>query len=155
MNIEDVVYSADQRNRPGRNSLVAVSDSLFNSGPQGLVGNTVTIQLPAPPTGFLRVWQHIVFLPSACAAGDVFLLTRLTPDLLIQSVLNTITGYGSPFNFPAIGAIFNFPNTQILPPLGGRPIVVGQESILRIIGVFAAPVAQTINVSGWYKDVPF
>ncbi len=153
MDFDDIVYTADQRNRPGRNSLVDVSDKLFNSGNTGLVANTVTITLPTPPTGFLRLWQQLSMTTSALAAGDQLLFTRLTPDLLIQCALwQQLGANNSAIIWPIIGGRQINSGSMFI---GMDAFLVGQESVLRCLAIFAAPVAQTANVSGWYKDVAF
>ncbi len=87
MQLDDINYAILNANRQARSPLIDVSDRLFNSGNTALVGATVTVTLPTPTVGFLRLWQQLSLTTSALAAGDSLIFTRLTPDQLIQCVL--------------------------------------------------------------------
>src|SRR5262245_48403409 len=99
MNILDVSYMIDQKRTPGRSNLVDVAESYFDSGSVTVSAGQILIVLPAPLTGFMRLWTHLMYtiLVNSIASNDQVIMIRGTQDGTAGAPLIQII---SPGNLP-------------------------------------------------------
>lgn len=158
MQIEDILYSLDRRNVPGKASLVSVREMFFNSGDVASTGADIFVDLPRPPAGFARKWSFVAVIVTTpgLATADILRLWWQDKDSSFGSTVEiaTITGQtatdGGPM--PLIGG--RRLNGQGNVQHGINPFWVGAEDNLRVYIHLNAPVAQVMNVRGLFKDIP-
>lgn len=153
MTIADILYLIDARNRPGRNSLVAVAEQPFDTGTQVLSGAQVNILLPTPQVGFVRLWEFAnAFIGGGgLAANDTLQMVRQTPNAVVGCLLFSVASIVDNL-FPLIGGRRMSASVYYE---GIDRLIVSPTDIIKISATFNAPVAQTMSVQGYYKDLPF
>ena len=157
MQIPDILYAFDQRNRPGRASLIAITEAFFDSGSVAAGGADINFDLPRPSTAFARRWEFVSVTTSGLVAADRISLVRSNVDVTFGSVLWTMTGsnYAALDHIPLIGGrLANF-SAVVQELIGVDAFIVSPNDNLRIVVDFGTPVAQTARAFGWYKDIPF
>ena len=159
MQIDNIVFQQDERNRPGRLSLVQVQESFFQQNASS-GGADITIDLPRPAAGFGRRWEHVAISMNVFAANDIITFTRIIKD----QTSGTMLAYVQP-SFPSGAFAYAWPLVGGRISIGGSggnfifvqgidAFIAGQDEILRVFVDYVAPVAQTVSVTGWYKDIP-
>jgi hypothetical protein len=159
MQIEDITYQQDQRNRPGRLQLVETREQFYQSGAIAIVGTTCQINLPTPPVGFARRWEIAHGFLSVSASGDIYTVTRKVPDQTTGTTMILV------FNVAMFGPVFPlFRNitTGITDVAYGPRLLVfrGLEpfwtttDIINVRWDVALAAGQTCAVQGFYKDIP-
>src|SRR5262245_25129020 len=163
MNILDLTYATDQRNRPGRSALTEVSESPFRS-PSVQSLPTAFTDLPIPPTGYMRAWTHVSIIFSAGtfgAAGDSYIFSRIDNlSTLSTPIMTGIPGAAVNLNIglPVLGnglvgsgGLGN--SVAILAPAGGF-FMASREFLRMFVTANTAVTGATWSVNGWYKDYP-
>ena len=156
MQIEDIIYQQDQRNRPGRLQLVETREQFYQSGQVAIVGATAQLNLPSPPTGFARRWEIAHAFSSTFVAADLYTVTRKVPDQTTGTTMLLV------FNVAAHGPVLPLFRNKTTALGNGTDLVylVGLEpfwyttDVINVRVDYAVPAAQYIAVQGFYKDLP-
>src|SRR5262245_15781065 len=123
-------------------------------------GNIVEI-LPAPSTGYCRLWTRLSSFLADPADGDIVNLEWITPPLN-QSPF-PIHGYrvNTAYNLwhmvPWIGTRYNHVNSTGAAQLwfeGLAPMILTNQDSMRLNWSITTPVAQTMATWGTYFDFP-
>lgn len=161
MQLDDIQYAVDTHNQPGRSPWIQYRDMPYDSGSIAAGGADISIDLPRPAVGFVRKWQHLAVIPSVLARTDVIRFTRVSADQTTGTVLWTLADQdnfaGTFDSFPVINGTYwrsGVTDGVYAGIIGMPPFIVPPEDILRVFWDMSAPVAQTISVRGWYKDLP-
>jgi len=162
MLIDDINYSLDVRNVPGRSALVAIADLPFTTGTIAAGGADVNLKLPQPPTGFARVWQSLsmIWTVGGLANLDNVFFTRANLEGNIGQTLVHFTGVlqANIDMLPLINCVNadNNISASTAPLIGyPGPLICANESVLGIFVDYVAPTTQAFAAAGWYKDIPF
>src|SRR5262245_6506980 len=163
MNIIDLAYATDQRNRPGRSALTEVSESPFRS-PSVQSLPTGFFPLPVPGTGYMRSWTHLAIIFTAGtfgAAGDSYTLSRIDNlSSLSTPLVSAFPGgvLGNNVGFPLIGNVIagagNLGNAVAFKGVDGGFFMAQREFLQVFVTANTAVTGATWAVTGWYKDYP-
>jgi hypothetical protein len=159
MQIEDIIYQQDQRNRPGRLQLVETREQFYQSGNIPLVATTAQINLPNPPVGFARRWEIAHAFLSASATTDIYTVTRKVPDQTTGTtmlLLFKMSMYGPVFplfNNVCMGQTDAAYGPRLLVFYGLDPFWITTD-IINVRFDVGAAAGQVAAVQGFYKDIP-
>jgi len=159
MTLDDILWSITHREVPGRNAKIAYKDIAYDSGTIASGGADISFTLPAPNQGYVRRWESLVIITNTIAAADQIFFSRLSSDLITGTVLwyiNGVTIAGN-FSWPVIlgrATFFGAGAGVGVNMQGIDPMIVGPEDKLTFFVDYNAPVAQSITVRGFYKDLP-
>jgi|SRR5262245_996406 len=160
MQVADMTYLLDTRNRPGRAALIQYKESPFDSGTLSAGGADISFTLPKPSQGFVRSWEMLMLVTaSAIVAADKIFLTRISQDFSTGTVLQYY--FGLVFAANDVIPLISGRTSLVCVPGGGglvlegiNPIIIAPEDNLTVFVDYSAPVAQQINIRAWYKDLP-
>lgn len=169
MRIEDLAFLLAAADRPGRSLLRVSAESLFfNVLPDPGGGGTAIRQLlPAPPSGFVRLWSYLSGLISTAVTTDLLSLNfdELATNQVIVTRFGTavpLGGGGPQTAVPIIGGsavLLAIPTIALASPRaafeirGIEPLLLGQE-VVSLIATITAASGQTLTTRGRYVDLP-
>src|SRR5262245_58976256 len=163
MNILDLSYATDQRNRPGRSALTEVSEIPFRS-PVIQSLPSASFDLPVPSTGYMRAWTHLSIIFTAGtwgAAGDFYSLSRIDNQSTLATPLFHAVPGGAVANnvgFPLIGGVISGIGTfgigAMVRGVDGGFYLAPREFLRVFVQANTAVTGSSWALTGWYKDYP-
>lgn len=142
----------DQRNRPGRSSLVSARETVFT---QNGTGTSVQMALPRPNQGFMRNWSYVGFQVNATPSANIPVDLRWY-DGIGHNFFCMLAAYYSAIanvQLPLVGNVLIDNGATVKYQRGIDPYIWSPDDEVTIQTTFAAP--QTLSVFGVYFDMPW